>query len=345
MKYPIPAKQPIPQHRPSLHGVPAPQAGGLADPRLVIRGESISGTPFTDTESLANQVSFVDYLSCTIRNHHPIIGAFPLREIVLELFNIPLESCQPTRGGRNGYERCIDFGGFGSLSYGGESQRNTIHIQISGSGCRLIKDWLEVYTWGVSNDVKITRVDIAHDDFEGDTVTIQNAIDWYDRGLFCSNGRPPKRHLHDDFDEGDGKTFEVGVRGNSKYTRIYEKGKALGDPESPWVRAEVEFLSKDQVLGWEAILNPDHFLTGAYKAFEFLSKKQSKFERINREANMSLNRAIEWGRTACGGLINLLYLLYDGDSDKVIEILRRPQIPKALEHYYAQHLASIGSTP
>ena len=303
-------------------------------PRLVIRGESTTNTPFIDLESQTNQIAFVDYLSFSFKDHNPNKDRFPLRDIILELFNIPLESCQHLKGGRLGYEHCISFGGFGSLSYGGESQRNTIYVQISGQGCKQISDWLSVYTWGVSNDVKITRLDVAHDDTNGTELSIARAIQWYEEGLFCTNGRPPKRHLHSDFDDGDGKTFEIGKRGNSKFTRIYEKGKQLGYPASPWVRAEVEFLAKDQHIAWEAILNPVHFITGAYPAFAHLSETQSRFDRINREANLSLEKAIEWGRTSCGNLINALCLLHDEDCQKVIALLRRNEIPKSLTHYF-----------
>lgn len=146
---------------------------------------------------------------------------------------------------------------------------------------------------GGSNDAKKTRLDLAHDDYTGVLLTINKAMEWYDDGLFSSAGRPPKRRLIYDFDEGDGKTFYVGSRGNSKFVRIYEKGQQLGESESPWVRAEVEFLAKDLFITWEALLEPDAFLTGSYPAFAFLSEKQSRFEQIGREANLSLDKIIE----------------------------------------------------
>ena len=312
-------------------GVPA--ATSSADPRLVIRGESPTGTHHIDIESHDKHVAFVDYLSFTFRNHDPIEDRFPLRDVILGLFNIPIDCCQLANKGRNGYTHCITFGGFGSLSWGGESQRNTIHVQISGQGCKLISDWLAVYTWGISNDAKITRLDLAHDDYTGVLLTIKKAMEWYDDGLFNTAGRPPKRRLI-----YDGQTFYVGSRGNPKFVRIYEKGRQLGDSESPWVRAEVEFLSKDQFITWEALLEPDAFLTGSYPAFAFLTEKQSRFERIGREANLSLEKIIVWGRTSCGNLINALCILHEEDFEKVINILRRDGIPKSLELHFEQHL-------
>jgi len=342
MNFPNSVKHIISQTEPSQPDVPAPQAGGWADPRPVIRGETIRDTPLSDTESLNSTFTFIDYLSFTYRSAEPITDRFPLQDIILNLFRIPLESIKYNKGGRNGYDHCITFEGFGCLCYGGFSQKQTVYIQLSGQGCRLIEDWLAVYSWGISNNTKITRLDIAYDDYSGIQVNIKKAIAWYEEGLFSSNGRPPKRHLHDDFDNGDGKTFYVGKRQNSRYLRVYEKGKKEGNPDSLWCRAEVEFKSKDLRIEWEAVLNSDQYLSGAYKAFEFLSIEQCRFERISRDENIALSRAIEWLRTAGGQTINLLLLLNDNDPARVIELIRRTGIPKKLEPLYQAHLARKG---
>ena len=313
-----------------------PAAKSSAAPRLVIRGESTQGNTNSALESDQQCIAFVDYLSFTVKQDEPVSEIFPLRDVILNLFNIPLDSCELSKKGLHGYTHRVTFGGFGLLLYGGESQKNTIHVQISGEGCRLIDDWLTVYTWGVSNDVKITRLDIAHDDYNGVSLSIEKAVKWYEDGLFTSLGRKPKRKLIYDFGDGDGQTFYVGKRGNPKFTRIYEKGKQLGLPDSKWVRAEVEFRAKDQFVTWEALLLPDSFLTGAYTAFAFLSEKQSRFERVNRDANLSLEMIIEWGRTSCGNLINALCLIHNNDYEKVVNTLRRNGIPKSLESHFEQ---------
>ncbi|UWT36668.1 replication initiation factor domain-containing protein [Neisseria gonorrhoeae] len=41
-----------------------------------------------------------------------------------------------------------------------------------------------------------------------------------------------------------GKTYGIGSRESSKYVRIYEKGKQLGDKTSTWTRFEIEFKAK-----------------------------------------------------------------------------------------------------
>ena len=57
-------------------------------------------------------------------------------------------------------------------------------------------------------------------------------------------------------------TLFIGSRGSAKYCRIYEKGRQLGDPDSPWVRFEVEYRKADSVLPIDMLIKPGQYLTG-----------------------------------------------------------------------------------
>ncbi len=48
--------------------------------------------------------------------------------------------------------------------------------------------------------------------------------------------------------------------------RIYEKGKQLGDPESPWVRWELELHNTDREIPFDVLLQPGRYVAGAYPA-------------------------------------------------------------------------------
>lgn len=91
-------------------------------------------------------------------------------------------------------------------------------------------------------------------------------------GFNGSHGRLPKPKLLDDFDTGDGKTFYVGQRKNDKLLRVYEKGKQLGDPNSPWVRWELELHNAAYVIHPVTILYPGLYLAGAYPCLNWISK-------------------------------------------------------------------------
>lgn len=332
------------------YDIPKSQSRGVFDsgegssaPRLVIRGESIP-TPSRDVE-FSNTISSLDFLGFTYFPDEPLYDEFPLRDLLADIFNIPPTDWQRTKSGWHGYDTRINLDVYGLIAFGGGSQKNTVHIELSGTGCSQVKDWLLVHDWFVTTDSRITRIDIAHDDLNGDFVSVKNAIRWSEEGLFNSRGRPPNRHLRDDFDSGEGKTFYVGKRGNDKFARIYEKGKQLGDPLSPWCRAEVEFKAKSKIIPHDVFLHPDTYLAGAYKAFEYLSAEQSKFKSIQKEKELSLIATTDWGKSTIGPLVNLLCHLNDEDHSKVIGLLRRPEIPKSLAPLFKRKLQESGLLP
>ncbi|MFW2002610.1 replication initiation factor domain-containing protein [Acinetobacter ursingii] len=96
---------------------------------------------------------------------------------------------------------------------------------------------------------KITRIDYAYDDLEGAIVS----PDWADLqdtlGGFQMGGRPPSFQTAGNWKrpDGSGRTAYIGKRESSKYCRIYEKGKQLGDKDSLWTRVEV-FMGQTQNL-------------------------------------------------------------------------------------------------
>lgn len=216
------------------------------------------------------------------------------------------------------------------------SQNNTVHVEINAHGCALIHDWKKVYEWGMETKSVITRIDLAHDDFEGKTVNINICRDWYDKGLFKANGRPPKPFLYDDCGTLDGKTFEVGNRKNGGNVRMYEKGGKQGDPHSPWFRVELELRNKNREIPWEIILKHSQYLAGSYKAFNYLSVEQSKVKTIKKQKEMTYKQTVEWLRTTAGKAINVMIQENDGDIAAVFEQIVRNGVPKRLEPYYGK---------
>ena len=144
----------------------------------------------------------------------------------------------PTGKGWNGYKERhtiegLGGGNIGLLAFGGDSQRGSVHVELNAQGCALIFDWPALQIWGEQHNATITRIDLAHDDQTGETVTVDIGLQWLEAGQFNVNGRPAKARLIDDLGSGDGKTLYVGKRANGKMLRIYEKGKQLGDAGKP----------------------------------------------------------------------------------------------------------------
>jgi len=194
-----------------------------ASPVLVTRGKT------THT----NQVAHIDWLAFTVKPAEGRDWRW-LRKALEDIFNIPEKAWVGTNRKWSGYQHRVDLIlpldrgesiNLGLVGYGGKSQKGTMHISLNAQACARITNWSLIYEWGESTSAAITRVDAAHDDFEGETININIIRKWHEDGLFNYNGRPPTAQLIDDLGSGKGKTFSVGKRGNAKYIRCYEKGK------------------------------------------------------------------------------------------------------------------------
>jgi phage replication initiation protein len=179
----------------------------------------------------------------------------------------------------------------------------------------------------------ITRCDVAHDDFEGKTINIEQARSWYLDGGFGSMGRPPKAKLVDDLGSGKGKTFYVGNRAFGKLCRVYEKGKKEGDPNSSWNRLEVEFRSKGREIPWDIVIRPGDYLAGAYPCLWYLSGCQERIRTIRTTASINYRGMVEWVRSAAGRALNVMLDVEGGDAASVLTQVVRLGAPKRLEAY------------
>ena len=288
--------------------------GAIDQPRPVTRGES-----HTDT------TAHIDWFACTF-----LPGSAGLASIIKSVFLISRAEWTERAGGWQGYANRIDLGGFGLLGYGGEHQRGTVHLELNAHGCARIQDWNAVRVWCEAYGVRITRIDLAHDDFSGRTVSVAQARAWFDEGQFTTGGRAPNARLVDDLGSDRGKTLYVGQREHGKLCRVYEKGKQLGDPQSPWCRVEVEFRGKSRVIPHDVLVRASDYLAGAYPCLAYLSQRQDKVRTLKKSAEISYARMVECLRTQYGPALNAMLRVEGGDPFAVLEQAMRPGIPKRL---------------
>lgn len=294
--------------------------GGAAigcEPRPVTRGESPSRDQST---------AHIDWFACTF-----LPGSAGLA-IVESVFLLPRSDWEERPGGWQGYDHRIDLGGFGLLGYGGEHQRGTAHLELNAHGCARIVDWHAVRVWCEAYGVRITRIDLAHDDFSGQTVSIAKARAWFDEGKFNTGGRTPYARLVDDLGSDKGKTLYVGQRQNGKLCRVYEKGKQLGDPQSPWCRVEVEFRGKSRIIPHDILARAGDYLAGAYPCLSYLSQRQDKVRTLKKSAEIGYARMVACLRSQYGPALNVMLGVEGGDPFAVLEQAMRPGTPKRLEH-------------
>lgn len=299
------------------------------EPRRVTRGESSEQT-----------TAHIDWFACTF-----VPGSSRLASIIESVFLVPQSEWEQRQGGWQGYETRVDLGGFGLLAYGGEHQRGTAHLELNAHGCARIQDWHAVQVWCEAYGVRITRVDLAHDDFSGECVNIAQARAWLDDGQFTTGGRTPSARLIDDLGSNKGKTLYVGQRQNGKLCRVYEKGKQLGDPESRWCRVEIELRGKSREIPHDVLVRAGDYLAGAYPCLAHLSQRQDKVRTLAKASEISYARMVDCVRTQYGPALNVMLRVESGDPFAVLEQAMRPGTPKRLTNLPLPRGESVQASP
>jgi phage replication initiation protein len=148
--------------------------------------------------------------------------------------------------------------------------------------------------------------------------------------LFTTGGRAPYARLVDDLGSDKGKTLYIGQRQNGKLCRVYEKGKQLGDPQSPWCRVEVEYRAKSRVIPLDVLLRASDYLAGAFPCLAYLSQRQDKVRTLRKSAEIGYARMVDCLRTQYGPALHTMLLVEGGDPFAVLEQAIRPGTPKRL---------------
>ncbi|UTO17985.1 replication initiation factor domain-containing protein [Acinetobacter sp. Z1] len=241
---------------------------------------------------------------------------------------------------------------FGLVLYGTMSKRIT--IQINGTGCaNARKGWekrLHEFLNYTARRPKITRVDLAHDDFDGQFLNVDVANQWDNIYGFWCGGRDPEVQHFGSWKRinGKGRTLSIGNRTSGKYCRIYEKGKKEGNPLSLWTRAEVEFKSNDRYIPFDVLLRPSRYFLGAYPCFEWLYVQlgndfitPEKTEVIKKQSEISWNKALEITKVQFGKYIRQFAKFYD--PVELIKVLSsdKDEVPKRLKFSSVAVLQSI----
>lgn len=238
----------------------------------------------------------------------------------------------------------------GHICIGG--QQDTILLSLNGNGCTLGKyGWeRDLYNFLRKTDrPKITRIDYAYDDLDGELISVDWAYEQDTLGGFTCHSMPPSVECRGDWKRprGAGRTIYIGKRTSSKFCRVYEKGKQLGDKDSAWVRVEVEFKSKHYYIPIDALLHcSEHFLS-AYPCFSIFDNadKAMKFETIRQKTDITWNKALQIVKHQFGHYI-YAFREYYGDDSQVLDVLKpkKPKIPKRLKPLYVDVTQALPSS-
>jgi len=220
----------------------------------------------------------------------------------------------------------------GIIAWGGKNLG--CYVSFMGSGCDAL-DIARLYQ-EIKNipEIKITRIDLAHDDYAG-TRSIAVARKYAKKGGFNSGGRPASYmyiesgHLNQSmqkelkkqfrFIPDKGRSLYIGSRESGKLLRVYEKGKQMGDPKDKWVRWELELHSSQRVIPLDTMIKPSEYLAGAYPALSFLNEEQSTIKTMVKKTRMTVDRIIDNQVTSTRKAINMMRNLCDMSDTEIIE--------------------------
>ncbi|MFM1701813.1 replication initiation factor domain-containing protein [Aeromonas salmonicida] len=191
------------------------------------------------------------------------------------------------RGGLHGYsysgDILIDGIACGLVAWG--AANHGCMVSFTGAGCDGLDFGALHRVIAMVPGIRITRVDLALDDYSGSVISYLRAVEAAELGHFHpARGMAPKwmaiqagefiPEVHNAMGKrfgmiaSSGCSFYVGSRANGKCGRIYEKGKQMESVEYPfWVRAEGELHSKDRIIPLDVLINPDPYFAGMYPQF------------------------------------------------------------------------------
>jgi DNA relaxase NicK len=240
------------------------------------------------------------------------------------------------RSGWMGYSSSADLRvanmNVGLLAWGGEHQRDWLHLSLTGQGCDWVQDWDTAQerldglaAW------EPRRVDIALDTFKRET-SHEAMLAAFRSGGFSTRGRPPKlTQIVGELPE-QGRTIYIGSRTADKFLRGYEKGRQLaeaqglveidGVPVEDWYRVELEVKAKTAPLPADIIDKRDQYLAGAYPYLQqLLADVEPEILVMTRERVPQLFLADQLAhlRKQYGSTLYTALHAYEGDIGAVWE--------------------------
>ncbi|HGP7486918.1 TPA: replication initiation factor domain-containing protein [Neisseria gonorrhoeae] len=255
-------------------------------------------------------------------------------ELLEEILGLGITKKLPFKG-KFFYQSCYQFGPdnveYGKVHYGGQCE--TMLVELNGTGCMAaLPGWENRLYEFLSKCVrpKITRIDVAHDFFNGEYTPDQAMLD-HDNGHYDVHNMRPKSECRGTAwrnEDGSGKTFYIGKRGNSKFTRVYEKGRQLGDVDSPWVRFE-----GDIEIPLDVLLYSGSYLGGAYPICKEIFKTEAKRMEVKvKNVNLIFDVKLFHARNQVGKMVNFLRDIGWDDSRIVDELVKGVEgYPKGLQ--------------
>lgn len=304
----------------------------------------------------SHEIAFIDWISFTFKRHTFMdyyigLDESLINDVCIERMGEKLNDIfgfkigQKRKNGKNFYEQCYEITnhegvGVGDLCIGG--QADSLLVMIQGQGCMMgdygwqnrLYDFLRS-----AHNAKITRLDLAHDDYDGTYLDIDDLNERESMGEFYYFGKPARVTWFGDWKYLDrdklGRTLQIGCRSSDKLLRAYEKGKQLGDKNSDWLRLEVELKAKHTLIPFEAIINPSDYFINLYPCFKTLfqyeDQAQSRIEYVKRSVSIQIEKGVQIIRHQFGRWLGFFREWFGDDEACMHALAHKFSVPKRFE--------------
>lgn len=224
----------------------------------------------------------------------------------------------------------------GFVAFGGERQRHTINVQLTGAACAHVEAWAHVASRLSHLDARLTRVDVAFDDLSG-SHDLREVQKMYVAGKFTTNGRPPSVQWQG-WEDGSGKTCYIGKDRAHQQLCVYEKGREQGardgDESSSWVRWEARFGAAYRVIPVDILTRPADFMRGQYPALYFVRAAAEHIATQVGKAKSNFAGAMRHAKQQCGRFLFSLRTVL-GDGEAFSDFINRELVVAKLPDWFA----------
>lgn len=222
----------------------------------------------------------------------------------------------------------IELGGELTQRKGG---RPSLRFELTGLGCGMYeqrgeasadhaKRWCTLRAKLERIGPMLTRVDTAFDDFDGkrnlDLVRCMYEVGEFD----YSFGGERKRPQYKQFSASNGgDTFYIGNSSSEKQLRVYEKGKQLGDQESPWVRWELQMRSSTRKrISLDVLSDPLSYMRGAFECLDFVSSCMARLAVTEEVTKATAKSVLRHAKRMYGATFNQIIRLAPTADDLLL---------------------------
>lgn len=294
----------------------------------------------------------IDWLQFTIQStNNPL-------NVIVEILQYDIKLFEELPKGKLGYKKQLAYDNIYVL-YDGNTDMG-VHVILTGKGCRQYESkesLLSLIDRLNINNARLTRIDLALDDFKGDLIQFDELVDDIKKGNIVSKWKSSTEIIKRDLNGKKlGQTISVGSRASNTFLRIYDK--ALEQKvKGIWYRVEIEIkksnaeevqkiinehtaskIMKGVLNNYMRIVqpNPNDSNKSRWKTKEYWKNIINGIEKIKlsrRKEEKNIEEIKEWIKKQVGPSLAVIHVLDKGTNNFYNEV-----IEESISNLKARHI-------